>query len=315
MTTERVKCEKSRILGNTGITLSPLGFGCAAAWGKAVAGKEMISDAEAQKLLERAYEKGVRYFDTGHNYGFSEERLGRILERSKVIKRENIVISTKFGEELVGGKWRMNWSSKWMKESVRQSLSKMKLNYVDMLMCHGGGIDDFSDELLSELFELKKQGIIKAVGINTFDTDVIEWVRDTGKFDFVMLDYNIMRQDREAIIKELYDRGIGVIAGASLAQSLYSKRVYRIRKLKDIWYLARAIVNFREQMIKGRQYRFINKVDGMTGSQVALRYVLDNPYISSAVFGTTTMSHLDENMDSRYIEIPQAIIDKIKDAK
>lgn len=307
--------ELYRELANTGIQLSSLGFGCAGAWGKSVMGKPMITDEEAQSLLERAYELGVNFFDTGYNYGFAEERLGRILQRSDILKRENIIISTKFGEELIDGKWKENWSPEWMWKSVKISLERMKIDNVDMLMCHGGKPENFSNELFGALDELKKQGIVKSVGINTFDTKVIEWVRDTKKFDFVFLDYNIMCQDRELLIKQLYDNGIGVIVGAPLAQSLYSNRVFKIKKLKDIWYLARAFMNFPVLMVKGRKFRFINNVEGMTGAQIALRYVLDNPYISSAVFGTTTLKHLEDNLQSRTMEIPEAILSKIKSIK
>ena len=301
-----------RPLGNTGIEISQLGFGCAAAWAKSVMGKPMISDDEAQKLLETAYELGIRYFDTGFNYGFAEERLGRILEKSKVVRRDQVVISTKFGERVENGKWIPDFSPEWMNKSLRISLKRMRIDSVDMLMCHGGEINDMTPDLLFEMQKLKEKGIIKAVGINTFDTDVIEWVAKTKSFDFVMLDYNILRQDREVLIKKLYDNGIGVIAGAPLAESLYSNRIFKIKSMKDLWYLARAVVRFRGQLIKGLKFRFINDVDGISGTQVALKYVLDNQYISSAVFGTTTIVHLEDNVKAQEIEIPDMVYQKIR---
>ena len=54
-----------------------------------------------------------------------------------------------------------------------------------------------------------------------------------------------MRQDRKDFIEKLYTAGIGVIVGAALAQSLYSNRIYRIKTKNDIWYLLRALKNFR----------------------------------------------------------------------
>ena len=63
---------------------------------------------------------------------------------------------------------------------------------------------------------------------------------------------------------------------------------------------------------KGFSYRFINDVDGMTGAQVAIAYVLKNPNISSAVFGTTSLKHLIENIDSVNKNIPQEVFNKIK---
>lgn len=317
MTADKEKIDvpitERRGLGTTGIELTPIGFGCASAWGKALMGKPMITDDEAADLLETAYRLGVRYFDTGFNYGFAEERLGKILKSSKLIRRENIIISTKFGERFTDGKWVDDRSPEWMRQSVKISMERIGVDYLDMLMCHGGQIADITPELLAAMRELKEQGIIRAFGINTFDTDVIEWVCENKNFDFVMLDYNILRQDREPLIKKLYDNGIGVIAGASLAESLYSNRIFKVKKPKDLWYLARAIVRFRGQFFKGRRYRFINNVEGMTGTQIALRYVLNNPYISAAVFGTTTMSHLEDNIKAHGMEIPEDILRRIKD--
>lgn len=100
-------------------------------------GKEMISDDQAQTLLEDAYQNGVTYFDTGFNYGFSEERFGRILKKASVFKREDIVISTKFGEQCVDGKWEVNWTPEWMEQSVKISMERMGIDYIDILMCHG----------------------------------------------------------------------------------------------------------------------------------------------------------------------------------
>ncbi len=304
--------EGYRPLGKTGICLSSLGFGCAGAWAKSVAGKPMISDDEARALFERAYEFGIRYYDTGFNYGFAEERIGRILKESETVKREDIIISTKFGERVENNKWVNDWSPEWMSESVNISMKRMGIDHIDMLMCHGGSVKDMKPELLSAMKKMKEDGKIGAFGINTFDTDVIEWVRDTHSFDFIMLDYNILRQDREELIGQLYDDGIGVIAGAPLAQSLYSNRIFRIRKMKDAWYLARMLVSFRKQFFRGRKFRFINNVEGMTGSQIALKYVLDNPHVSSAVFGTTTMSHLEDNAGARDVQIPEDILERIK---
>ncbi len=304
-----------RTLANTEIQMSTLGFGCAGAWGKSLMGKPMISDEEAQILVEKAYELGVTFFDTGFNYGFAEERLGKILKNSNLIERDKIVIATKFGEEFIDGKWRPNWSVDWMKHSLDTSLNRLGLDYVDLFMCHGGKPSDFSEELFYELEIIKSEGKAKSIGINTFDTDVIKWVIESRKFDFVFLDYNIMRQDREILIKQLYDANIGVIVGAPLAQSLYSNRVFKIKSLKDVWYLLRAFANFRGLLLKGRKFRFINDVEGMNGSQVALRYVLDNPYITSAVFGTTTLKHLEDNLKSRELNIPSDVLEKIKSTK
>ena len=299
-----------RILGNTGIEITELGFGCASVWGK-----KFISDHEAQALFEKAYELGIKYFDTGYSYGLAEERIGKILRNSTVVDRKAIIISSKFGTKLVDGKYVHDWTPEWMKKSVETSINRMGIKYLDLLMCHGPQVSDLTDEFLETMRYLKEEGLTRAIGINTFDTDVIEYVRDTKCFDFVMLDYNIMRQDRENLIEELHDAGIGVIAGAPLAESLYSNRVFKIRKLKDIWYLARAVVNHRDKLKQKKDFKFLNNVPNVTSTQLALKYVLDNPNVTTAVFGTTTMAHLIENVQSVNVKLPKKIEEQIRRQK
>lgn len=304
-----VKLSK-RILGNTGLEITELGFDCASVWGK-----KFISDHEAQVLFEKAYELGIRYFDTGYSYGLAEERIGKILRNSTVVDRNTIIISSKFGTKLVDGKYIHDWTPQWMRKSVEISLRRMGIDHLDLLMCHEPQVSDLTDEFLEAMRYLKGKGLTRAIGINTFDTDVIEYVRDTKCFDFVMLDYNIMRLDREELIAELHDAGIGVIAGAPLAESLYSNRVFKIRKLKDVWYLARALVNHRDKLLQKRRFKFLNTVPNVTSTQLALKYVLDNPNVTTAVFGTTTMEHLIENSEAVNVTLPEKIKEQIRKQK
>lgn len=308
-----------RQLGNTGISISEIGYGCSALFGKDILGKPGIDEEKAFALIETAIKYGINFFDTGFNYGYAEERLGRCLSKlyQNGLHREQVIIETKCGETLkedgtYGG---LDWSPDWIKKSVEISLKRLQTDYVDLFAMHGGRIEDCSDELLNCFSDLKSEGIIRAYGMNTFNTQVIEWIGETKSFDYIMLDYNIMRQDREKTIASLYDKGIGVIAGAALGESLYSKRVYRMKGRKDLWYFLRALKNFRGQMKKGKEFRFLSKSDEGTSNQLALRYVLDNPYIASAVFNTSNVDHLVENVKATNITMSEKLRNKIQKNK
>lgn len=297
-------------MGNTDIYLTELGYGCASLWGK-----RAITDTEAEKLFMTAYENGIHFFDTGFSYGIAEKRLGSCLKKLGKDIRKEIVLSTKCGTRQSNGKYYHDWSIEWLKESVSISLKRLGTEYIDLLHVHGPKIEEITPQMVRFLINLKKCGKVRAVGINTFDTDVIKWTIKNKVFDFVMLDYNILRQDRELIIDQLFENGIGVIAGAPLAQSLYSNRVYKIKNMKDLWYFLRALKNFRGQMIEGKKYRFINSIEGYSGNQLALRYVLDNSKVSSAVFGSVTLEHLIENIGAVDIDMPQEVGERIKSVR
>lgn len=243
----RSKLMKYRELGNTGIRVSELGFGCASIWGK-----PFFPENEAIELFLAAYETGINFYDTGFSYDEAEVRLGKCVERLGIENRDKIVIATKCGTRISDtGKCYHDWNPEWLKQSVEISLRRLGTSYVDMLHLHGPSISDISDSVLKLLDDMKSDGIVKAVGVNSFDTDVLEFILSQKYFDFVMLDYNILRQDREDLIARLHDSGIGVIGGAALAQSLFSGRIFNIRNRIDIWYLLRALKNWRKQIVTG----------------------------------------------------------------
>lgn len=296
-----------RKLGNTGLSLSPIGFGCASIWGN-----RLISDREAIELFETAYASGVIYFDTGHSYGMAEERIGKAL-RQGFVPRDNIVISTKFGTRIVNGKPVHDVSPAWIRESVETSLRRMGIDFIDLLSIHGTRSDDFTEETFQTLNALKKEGLVRFIGASTSnDARLIDEISRHDWFDYVFLRYNLLNRPLEPLIQALYENGVGVIAGAPLAEGLYSDRIYHPRNKKDLWYLARAAAHFRRQLREGRRYRFIDRADGISGAQIALRYVLDNPYVTSAVVGTVSSEHLRENLKAADIPIPPEIKKKIQ---
>lgn len=307
---------KKNFLGRSGIKISELGYGCAALFGKDVIGKQGLSDESALEILRAAINKGVNFFDTGFNYGYAEERLGRCLTeifKNNEISRKEIIIETKCGETLNsdGSYGSYDWSPNWIKRSVEISLKRMGIEYIDLLAMHGGTPEDCSDELIHTFEDLKAQGIIRAYGVNSFDDRFLDWICKEQCFDYVMLDYNILKQSREEIIQRLYENGIGVLAGMALGQSLFAKK--KIKNRNDLWYLLRALAHFRENMKKSKDFRFLTRQKGFSGNQLALRYVLDNPYVTSAVFSTINKAHLSDDLSAADIVMPDEIRKIIKE--
>ena len=300
---------EQRTLGKTGIKVSVLCYGCASAWAR-----DLITDEFAAQLFEQAYSSGIRFFDTGHSYGKAEERLGMILKGAGNLQREQIVLSTKFGTRRLDGKYAHDTSPDWMKKSVETSLKRMGTDYIDLLYIHGARVEDFNEPLLSALDDLKRQKIIRATGANTFDSQVIRFIRQHACVDAVMLDYNVIMQSREDEIRALYERGIGVVAGQAMGEGVFLNDLFKIRGKKDLWYLARTLgrTSSRKLYLKGRRYRFLEHVPGYQASQIALKYVIDNPCISAASVGTCTPAHLQSNIDALSLTIPADVVERIK---
>ena len=298
---------KKRALGQTDLQVSEIGFGCASYWGKA-----QFDEALAIGLVRQACDRGVTLFDTGHSYsdGNAELRLGRAIKG--LAAKDELAISTKAGTRIdAGGRLYKDFSPAWLRTSCEESLRKIGIETIPLFHLHGPTIRDLNDGVVAELQQLKARGLVRAIGVNSFDDAVLEHILGMNAFDFVMPDYNILSKEREPLIDRFHERGIGVIAGAALADALYSNRVFKVRSGKDLWYLARALKNFRSKLVRGFSYRFINDHPAISGAQVAISYVLRNPNISSAVFGTTSSKHLDENLAAASKEIPAALLERI----
>ncbi len=298
-----------RVLGRTNLKLSEIGLGCASYWGKA-----SFNESAAIRLVEVAVEKGVNFLDTGFSYsaGNAELRLAKALR--KIENSQDLIISSKAGTRITSaGRYITDLNPVWISESLDLTLDNIGLDHLPLFQLHGPSVKDLEDEdLLQLLLDMKSSGKVGFVGVNTYESDVIEKILSLDVFDFVMIDYNILMQYREPVISRFVEKGIGVMAGSALANSLYSNRVFNIRGMKDLWYLARALKNHRGALLKGRSFRFINDLPHSTGSQVALAYVLENTEVTTAVFGTTTEKHLLENLDSANMPLPRELVERIR---
>jgi aryl-alcohol dehydrogenase-like predicted oxidoreductase len=298
---------KQNLLGKTGISVSEIGFGCASMWGM-----NSFSEKDAIDIFLKAVENGVTLFDTGHNYsgGNAEARLGLAIKR--LGSRKGLVLSSKCGTRSRGyGRSYKDFSPGWIRESCMLSLERIGVDHLDLYMFHSPSLEHLTDEAMAALHGLKAEGLVRAVGLSNPNSAVLERVEEKLEFDFALLNYNIMNRGIEPRIAKLHEKGVGVLAGGVLAHGLYSRGIYRIKRPRDLWYLARAVVRFRNQLIKGFSYHFVDNTPGMSGAQVALRYVLDNPLISAAVFGTTSIAHLEDNLAARERAIPEDVLNRI----
>lgn len=296
-----------RPLGHTGLNVSEIGFGCASFWGKT-----LFNDAEAIALVHAAAEGGVTFFDTGSSYsgGNAEPRLGQAL--STLANRHELVVATKAGTRLRGNKLYKDFSPASVRSSVEASLARLRLDTIPLLQLHGPQISDLTDDLLSTLVQMKQEGKIRHLGVNSFDMPVIDHVSTLPPFEVVMIDYNILRPERAGIIRKLAERKIGILAGMALAGGLYTPKHLGFSSLRDLWYTARVWKNHRADIARGKHFRFITHEKGWTGGEVALAWVLKNPAVSCAIIGTTRTAHLQENIQASGKALTPDILTRIE---
>ena len=298
-----------RPLGPTGLSVSEIGFGCASWWGKPA-----FSERQAIALAHAALDRGVTLFDTGASYsgGQAEPRLGRALKGRDVSR---LVVATKAGTFAQGGRIGRDFSPAAVRASAEQSLRNLGLEAVGLLQLHGPALSDLTDDLMAELAGLKARGLTRALGVNSFEPAVIEAAIARPEIDAVMIDYNVLRPERAALIARAAAAGKGVLAGMPLAMGHTGLKVARIRGLQDLWYAARGLVRHPREVRAGARFSFLHGQAAITGSQAALAWVLSNPQVSSAVVGTTRLAHLTEDLAASGMTLPAGLAERIEAAQ
>lgn len=300
-----------RSLGKTGLRVSEIGFGCASYWGKKV-----FDETTAIRLVHAAIDHGVTFFDTGASYsnGNAEPRLARALSGRK--NKHDLVVATKAGSYTDDrGKWREDFSAPGVRRTVEASLVRLGLDAIPLLHLHGPEIANITDDLLDTLTRLKEEGKILHLGANSFDPSVIEHIMAFPLFDVMMIDYNILRPEREPMVARLAARQFGILAGMALGGGFYLRDRFRIRGVQDVWYLARAWKNHRSDLKRGRKLYFLDDQPERAGVEIALSWVLRKPEVSCAILGTTRMSHLLANLQASGKIIEDDLLQRISAAQ
>ena len=201
-----------RLLGATGLQVSPLGLGTVKL-GRNQAVKyprafELPSDRDALTLLEIAWDLGINFLDTAPAYGTSEERLGRLLRHC----RREWVIVTKVGEAFQDGVSHLDFSAAATRISVERSLRRLGVETLDAVLIHSDG-DDLAilerETVLPTLFDLKQAGLIRAVGMSTKTVD--GGLRAVECCDLVMITYNWRQREKLPVIRAAQATNKGVL--------------------------------------------------------------------------------------------------------
>lgn len=295
---------KQRGLGKSGLSVSEISFGAGGYWGM-----KGFDERQAARLVEQAIDGGVNLFDTGPNYsrGNAEERLGRILKG----RGRDLVISTKVGSLWSGGRNVKDFSPRALEQSLQESLRRLQLDHLPLLHFHG--YPRPADPAIDTVLKLKDRGMIGALGLSTGAGGAKRALK-LGIFDALMLEYNLLDRSLEPLMARAGEAGVGIMVKSPLAQTLYSRSIFKLTAPSDVWYLARALKNHRTKFSRGRKFRFINDVEGLKASEIALAFVLNNKNVTSAVVGTVRPEHLKTNLGAAELELPEELLRRIDEA-
>jgi len=266
--------------------------------------------------VHQALELGITVFDTGGSYGggVAETRLGLALRGRDT---GGLLVATKAGPEKVNGRLVRDYSPDAIEASLARSRERLGLDTIPLFQLHGPEIGDMTDALFERLWQLRARGWFRWLGLNSFDHTPLDWAIRSGHFDSVMLDYNLLRPDRAELIAAAAERGMATIAGMPLAMGHIDRQAFKLRRVSDLWYLARGLAyqRHRADLLAGLRYGFLRQVEGWNPAQAALAWVLANPQVSVAVIGTTRPQHLAELATVPGRELPASVMARIAEAQ
>lgn len=275
-----------RQIAATGIWISRLGFGAGGAWAS-----DMIAETHAVRMVHAAQDAGVNYFDTGPSYahGTAELRLRSALKRTG-----GVVISTKVGTHAgPGGELVKDYTEKALRRSLVASLDRLGRSAVDILYLHGPiEHQQVTDDLVGTMRDLRDEGLAGAIGASC-DGAVAEAVVDCGHFDVLMMTISPLNPSAYRLAERAKSVGMTVIAKSPLGHSAYRWARLLPTNRRDAWYLARLLRHYPRDLVRGLRFGPLLAAEAHGDAPVAaLRLMLGQRFLDSAVIGTTQLGHL-----------------------
>lgn len=309
-----------RVLGRTGLKVSEIGFG---AWG---IGKGMwvgAEDEESLRSLHRAIDLGVNFIDTALVYGdgHSERLVGRVVRE----RRESVYVATKVPPK--NGEWPARpgvpasavFPGRHVMECAEQSLRNLGLDAIDLLQLHV-----WSDEWvgrgdwLEAVEKLKAQGKIRYFGVSINDHEPANALRliEAGLADTVQVIYNIFDQSPEDRLFPACQRhNVGVIVRVPLDEGGLTGRITPETTFPEGDWRNDYFKGDRKRAVAERVRRIVEDlgigVEDMP--EVALRFTLSHPAVSTVIPGMRSVRHVEANCrvgDGR--GLPAAQLRKLK---
>lgn len=280
---------KYRRLGKSDIRVSEIGFG---AWTIALDwwGKK-IDDEEAIRMLKKAYDLGINFYETADMYG--KGRSEKLIGQAFKDMRNEVVYSTKWGydmysaEQIGHNELPQKHDPEFLQLALKQSLDRLQTDYIDVYSLHNPKMDAMqNDELFAALEDLVKKGTIKSHGVAL--GPAIGW-KEEGIFSIenrnitcLQTVYNVLEQDPgRDLMKSAQENNVGIMVRVPDASGLLTGKVNASTKFdKNDHRSFRKQEFIKEAMQKIDNMKPIADKRGWNITELAIKFILSQPQIS-----------------------------------
>lgn len=284
-------------LADAGLRLSRVGLGTWAMGG----GWWGPSDRqESYTTIRKAIDLGITTFDTAPIYGLgvSEEVLGQAIKDSGC--RDRVVLATKAGLEWTNNKVVRNSSLPRLAQELEDSLRRLQTDVIDLYQIHWPDPLEPIEETAAFLGQLLQQGKIRAIGVSNFSPEQMDRFRQVAPLHTAQPPYNLFERQIEAdVLPYCRANGIATLIYSPLCRGLLSGRMTPQTTFPPGDMRAGIDPKFVEprysQYLKAAEAlsRFAQDRYGKTLAQLAVRWLLDQPGVSVALWGARKPYHLE----------------------
>jgi aryl-alcohol dehydrogenase-like predicted oxidoreductase len=292
-----------RRCGRSGLMLPPISLGL---WQNFGDDRPL---ATSRAILRRAFDRGVTHFDLANNYGppygAAEINFGRILAEDFARHRDELVISTKAGYDMWPGPYGDHGSRKYLLASLEQSLTRMRLDHVDIFYSHRLDADTPLEETMGALDTAVRSGKARYAGISSYSPRRTEEAAEIlGQLGTPLLihqpSYSLLNRWVEPELLDVLEReGVGAIAFSPLAQGLLTSKyldgIPEDSRVRRGQHLSADLIT-DENVARVRALGEIAAGRGQSLAQLAIAWVLRDPRITSALIGASSVAQLEDSL-------------------
>ena len=304
---------QKRVLGTSGLEVSALGLGC---MGLSFAYGRPLEESQAIRLLDKAVDLGINFFDTAEAYsqGGNESLLGKAFTK----KREQVVIATKFGFKNGNPPEGLDSSPENIRKVVDRSLQLLQTDYIDLLYQHRVDPSTPIEQVAQTVKDLIQEGKVRHFGMSEAGVETIKKAHQIQPVTAIQSEYSIWwREPEEQLLPTLEELGIGFVpfsplgrgflTGAMNAETKFDSNDFR-NKLPRF-----SESNRKANLILVERLKAMASEKGCQASQIALAWLLSKKPWIVPIPGTTKIARLEENIGAVDIQLTSEQIRQINE--
>lgn len=312
---------KYRRLGNTGLLVSEIAYGTWLTFGA------QIDEGQAGRIVRRALELGINYFDTADVYGKgrAEEMLGAILPRTAM--RQDWVLATKVFFPMSDSVNNRGLSRKHIFDSINDSLKRLRVEYVDLYYCHRYDENTPLVETIQAMQDLIHAGKILHWGVSEWTSDQIAEASSKCKANGWIPPavnqprYSLIHREIEARILSVCDyHTLGVAVVSPLAEGVLTAK-YAGRKppagsrgqITTLNMFMRATLENRDIEQRVVKLARLASEYKLTAAQLSLAMLLQRREVDCVIIGATSLAQLEENVKASGVRLSPELVDAVNE--